>query len=291
MNGRVYDPTLGRFLTPDPLVQAPTLSQSWNRYSYVWNNPLRNTDPSGYSTESTTSGQYAIDVQRNGKEPDVDVIDEGSNGSTTITRGGADTQTVQKKGSELKGTSKQADFDEEVLVIGKKDGSSSCGGGCTNLTGKDAVRWMADWDRTRQRNSRLNRSTNSNRLARLQPASGWAPSQADIVDGIANQQANITNTQAGLATGTAFAIGMAPYAAKLTSMAMANPYVREAAWELGAEFLSFYLLDGMPTDPPKIQYDPGIGDPAYTEQAEGKPKPRFRVRPSRGGKIPWLNIF
>ncbi|MCP4467888.1 MAG: RHS repeat-associated core domain-containing protein, partial [Halieaceae bacterium] len=48
MNGRVYDPQLGRFLSADPHVQAPGNSQSYNRYSYVINNPLKYTDPSGY---------------------------------------------------------------------------------------------------------------------------------------------------------------------------------------------------------------------------------------------------
>jgi len=48
MNGRVYDPWLGRFLSPDPFVQAPTYSQNYNRYSYALNNPLKYTDPSGY---------------------------------------------------------------------------------------------------------------------------------------------------------------------------------------------------------------------------------------------------
>ena len=48
MNGRIYDPTLGRFLQADPFVQAPGNSQSYNRYSYVLNNPLSYTDPSGY---------------------------------------------------------------------------------------------------------------------------------------------------------------------------------------------------------------------------------------------------
>ncbi|MEJ6477041.1 RHS repeat-associated core domain-containing protein, partial [Pseudoalteromonas piscicida] len=48
MNGRIYDPTLGRFLQADPHIQAPTNSQSYNRYSYVLNNPLSYTDPSGY---------------------------------------------------------------------------------------------------------------------------------------------------------------------------------------------------------------------------------------------------
>lgn len=48
MGGRVYDPKIGRFLTPDPFVQAAEDSQSLNRYSYVLNNPLSLTDPSGY---------------------------------------------------------------------------------------------------------------------------------------------------------------------------------------------------------------------------------------------------
>jgi len=48
MNGRIYDPKLGRFLQADPVVQAPKNSQSLNRYTYVYNNPLSYTDPTGY---------------------------------------------------------------------------------------------------------------------------------------------------------------------------------------------------------------------------------------------------
>ena len=48
MNGRIYDAKLGRFLQADPVVQAPKNSQNLNRYSYVLNNPLSYTDPSGY---------------------------------------------------------------------------------------------------------------------------------------------------------------------------------------------------------------------------------------------------
>jgi RHS repeat-associated protein len=48
MNGRVYDPVLGRFLSPDPNVQDLSDTQSYNRYSYVLNNPLRYTDPTGF---------------------------------------------------------------------------------------------------------------------------------------------------------------------------------------------------------------------------------------------------
>ena len=47
MNARLYDPLLGRFLSPDPYVQAPDFSQNFNRYSYALNNPLKYTDESG----------------------------------------------------------------------------------------------------------------------------------------------------------------------------------------------------------------------------------------------------
>src|SRR5262245_17164103 len=39
MKGRVYDPVLRRFLTPDPIVGDVLHGQSFNRYSYVLNNP------------------------------------------------------------------------------------------------------------------------------------------------------------------------------------------------------------------------------------------------------------
>ncbi len=48
MNGRVYDAELGRFLSADPNVQALDNLQNFNRYSYVLNNPLSYTDPTGF---------------------------------------------------------------------------------------------------------------------------------------------------------------------------------------------------------------------------------------------------
>ncbi len=47
LNARVYDPTLGRFTSADPVVQNPYNAQSLNRYSYVYDNPLSHSDPSG----------------------------------------------------------------------------------------------------------------------------------------------------------------------------------------------------------------------------------------------------
>ena len=50
--GRYYDPQLGRFIQPDPTVPDPTDSQSLNRYSYCRNNPLNETDPTGFDDSS-----------------------------------------------------------------------------------------------------------------------------------------------------------------------------------------------------------------------------------------------
>lgn len=47
MNVRLYDPLLGRFLSPDPYVQMPDFTQNFNRYSYALNNPLVYSDESG----------------------------------------------------------------------------------------------------------------------------------------------------------------------------------------------------------------------------------------------------
>jgi RHS repeat-associated protein len=52
MNGRIYDPAIGRMMSADPFVQDPTNGQSLNRYAYVINNPLAYTDPNGFFFKS-----------------------------------------------------------------------------------------------------------------------------------------------------------------------------------------------------------------------------------------------
>ena len=55
MNGRIYDPLIGRFMSANPIIQAPYNLKSFNRYSYVWNNPLKMFDPTGYDAETGQS--------------------------------------------------------------------------------------------------------------------------------------------------------------------------------------------------------------------------------------------
>lgn len=53
LNGRVQDAITGRFLSADPYITEPGNTQNYNRYSYVYNNPMSYTDPSGFFTCNT----------------------------------------------------------------------------------------------------------------------------------------------------------------------------------------------------------------------------------------------
>jgi RHS repeat-associated protein len=55
MRGRMYDPRIRRFLSPDPVVDSPLSGQAYNRYSYVANNPMSRTDPTGFAGTSVNA--------------------------------------------------------------------------------------------------------------------------------------------------------------------------------------------------------------------------------------------
>ena len=63
MNGRVYDPEIGRFISADPYVTLPYDSQGLNRYAYTLNNPLAFTDPSGFDPVPCLATQSGNCVQ------------------------------------------------------------------------------------------------------------------------------------------------------------------------------------------------------------------------------------
>lgn len=67
MNGRIYDPLIGRFMSADPYIQAPDNLQSYNRYAYVMNNPLAFTDPSGYFSWRRFLGRVLFGIAGNSK--------------------------------------------------------------------------------------------------------------------------------------------------------------------------------------------------------------------------------
>jgi RHS repeat-associated protein len=68
MNGRVADAVTGRFLSADPFVPHPSLTQSYNRYAYVRNNPPSFVDPSGFNDfQSGDGGPNLPEVVVNGQ--------------------------------------------------------------------------------------------------------------------------------------------------------------------------------------------------------------------------------
>jgi RHS repeat-associated protein len=81
MNGRVYDYNLGRFMSVDPFIQSPTNSQSINPYSYIMNNPLGGTDPTGYRACKATGSNIASECGSGDGHED--------NSSTKVVNGGA----------------------------------------------------------------------------------------------------------------------------------------------------------------------------------------------------------
>lgn len=64
LNGRLYSAEIGRFLQADPVIQAPENTQSWNAYTYAFNNPYVYTDPTGMigQTERQWAGMIVVIV-------------------------------------------------------------------------------------------------------------------------------------------------------------------------------------------------------------------------------------
>ncbi|MDE2461638.1 MAG: hypothetical protein KGL98_10370 [Gammaproteobacteria bacterium] len=62
LNGRVYDPTVGRMISADPTVPDPMYSQAFNRFAYVYDSPLVYVDPSGYETALDCPKPDAVNI-------------------------------------------------------------------------------------------------------------------------------------------------------------------------------------------------------------------------------------
>jgi RHS repeat-associated protein len=71
MNARVYDPDIGRFLSPDPTVPGVYNPQAYNRYAYTINNPLNLVDKDGFSFHPPTSLADASNAYDNPKSSSV----------------------------------------------------------------------------------------------------------------------------------------------------------------------------------------------------------------------------
>jgi RHS repeat-associated protein len=123
MNGRAFDYNLGRFTGVDPFIQFPLNSQSLNPYSYIRNNPLSGTDPTGYKSEqilrhgsicNTNACSGAVDFPQDNKEDKGSVsstrgnrtkrgdASETGNGRSTMSVFGADSRGANEDKPEQK---------------------------------------------------------------------------------------------------------------------------------------------------------------------------------------------
>ncbi|TXI44940.1 MAG: hypothetical protein E6Q50_17235, partial [Lysobacter sp.] len=149
MNGRVFDYNVGRFTGVDPVIQFPLNSQSLNPYSYILNNPLSGTDPTGYTINACTpdAGSHVkscdtVTVQTTtvgGETKETKALINSStydrlfSGSTTGTASGA-------TGGQSAGSSKQGDAQEwsENTYAANGDTPSS------SSKGRQVVRGIAE---------------------------------------------------------------------------------------------------------------------------------------------------
>lgn len=133
MNGRAFDYNLGRFLSVDPFIQFPQNSQSINGYSYLMNNPLAGTDPSGYAGEMaglppiSTSSERAKRQQEELRDLEKKITANGkrqqsvgsiSKGSTNGGSGGGSNPQITFVGDVLDSVTADDSFEEHTPEVG-----------------------------------------------------------------------------------------------------------------------------------------------------------------------------
>ena len=99
MDGRLYDPLLGRFFSVDPIVRDPKNTQSQNAYTYVMNNPLSRIDPTGYEDrvaegEEQTGGEV-LGSPTAANKPQQDNGKKGIKGELAVGKDGPKVTTEQ----------------------------------------------------------------------------------------------------------------------------------------------------------------------------------------------------
>lgn len=118
MNGRIFDPALGRFMSADPGIPYPGSTQSYNRYSYARNNPLRAIDPTGFVDEHDCSGEDGCPHRDDGDKDSGGGKSDGSGGE------GSSTQSGDQSGA---GTGTSGDPTSTVTITASRSFPTSAG--------------------------------------------------------------------------------------------------------------------------------------------------------------------
>lgn len=129
MNGRVYDPLMAQFLSPDPYIQAPGSWMNYNRYAYCWNNPLIYTDPSGEFITSLFLGPVGVFIDAALWSGTINVVSNWKN--------------IDNFGEGLAAFG--AGATQGALTVANPALGSIVGGALTNAT-NSAIGQMESWD-------------------------------------------------------------------------------------------------------------------------------------------------
>ena len=157
MNGRVEDAVTGRMLSADPHVPDRTNTQSYNRFTYVNNNPLTATDPSGFCTPAwackqdagsglgkcrvcggsdpgsvMTGAQMAEQLMSNFSDPDSGADPLGDAMLSGVTQA---LSFPAPTGGDTNGDDTNGDDDDQPAQINAPNGASATGTGCNPGTG------------------------------------------------------------------------------------------------------------------------------------------------------------
>lgn len=129
MNGRVYDYNVGRFMSVDPFIQGHGNSQGINPYSYVMNNPLGYTDPTGYSAEETV--EFDAD-----EVASIDIYEDGS--ITVNFNNGAESQSFAGAAVAFDGNNVDLGSQADVGKSSTSPGQSNKGSSSTSAKSNSA---------------------------------------------------------------------------------------------------------------------------------------------------------
>ncbi|MBT0664886.1 hypothetical protein KI809_11295 [Geobacter pelophilus] len=142
---RLYDPEIGRFITPDSIVPDYTNPQSLNRYAYVRNNPMKFVDPTGHfewqfsfsSILDFFTGESSVSYRSGNPPPNPEAsFSSGSNNrQTQITYGNFPTQNNTDTASNDYGAKGQMSFEEPPLVCWEQNVGGNAG---TNAEGTNS---------------------------------------------------------------------------------------------------------------------------------------------------------
>lgn len=124
MNGRVYDPVTGRFMSADPTVPDASDLQSFNRYSYTRNNPLAATDPTGFEDKRLEDEYRGL----NSLQSIFDKVASGIKGlfESISNWGSSQTTTV---GATNRDSNSGAEPIQSVTIVGERPTNSGSSGG------------------------------------------------------------------------------------------------------------------------------------------------------------------